>query len=556
MSRPSRDRANVFLLAAGIGLLSLVVSFVSISRHFEGGVTWEFCQYAEIGRNLLQGKGYRTAAVTPYALAYMDEKGIPFDARHPAPVLDRFMLQSALTAAIERLCGTDDAAVAALSAILLAACAAVTVLLGSAFLTPAEGAAAGALLALNPSFQRGFVLWGLPDFGFLLAAVSAAALLSFEPGPTKRESALWGAAGGAAAGLAWLARSNLILWLPLFAWALWRFPARHKAHRAAAFVAALALVSAPGWIYNLRWFGGINPPTLAWNLAHLTVSKTQPWLSYRVTTVSEVLNGHLGALLAKFWRNLFLYIADMPGLWQLPLAMPFALAGGWTLLRPGSTAPPAPAAARWARLCVAMLALQILAFSLLRHEVLGARVRGRYLIWFAPMALLLAARGAAHLGRRWMSERAAVAALFAANAALFATFLLAPQGTPMHPEKKAVSQWYEFQVVAALEREGLIVSNIPTQVAWYSRKPAVALPATPEELKQIAANHKVAGVLICRLPVGELHALPAWREYLQPREQTLQALVDMDRRWKELGFEVDRHLGTSLLLKPIAAKSK
>src|SRR5438128_636449 len=116
-----RARAALLIPAAAFAL-SCAVSAWSISRHFEGGLSHEFCNYAEIGRNLLEGKGLRTRMVYPYTLALLDQRGVPYDGF--APVLDRFPLQAWLTALSERVFGATDGAVLVLSASLLALTAA------------------------------------------------------------------------------------------------------------------------------------------------------------------------------------------------------------------------------------------------------------------------------------------------------------------------------------------------------------------------------------------------------------------------------------------------
>jgi 4-amino-4-deoxy-L-arabinose transferase-like glycosyltransferase len=530
--------------AAAVGLASLAVSAWSIARFSEGGVTFEFCQYAEIGRNLLEGRGYRTAEVSPYVLAYLDERGIPFDAAHPAPVLDRFPLQSLLTAAAEALLGRRDAAVLALSALILAACAAATVLVGSLFFSGGEAVLAGLLVALDPSFQRGFVLWGLPDFGFLLTTLLATAALCLAvPAAGKPSNPRRWLAAGALAGLAWLSRSNLILWLPVFAVLPLRLRARERAAALGAWAAGFALVSAPGWLYFLRWCGSVNPPTFAWDLAHHVTQDTPPWLDYRVTAVSEVL-GRLPALGLKFRSLLVRYLSDLPTMWQMRLLFPLACVGaGYLFLEDRTSADPGRGARRWILLNAAMLSVQIPAFSLLRYDQIANVFTGRYLLWFAPAAFLLAARGAERLGAAYGRPRAGLVVLALANLLFFGPDLVRPRERTQHPLRLPVAEWPEIRAAAELPESGLVVTNLPTQVAWYARRPAVMLPSSPDELEAIARRHELAGVLITRLWIGELYQTPRWRTVLlDPAAQR--------ELWRRLGLRVRKDFGTSLLLEP------
>lgn len=549
--RGAASRGPRFLLLGAVPvLLSLAVSLRSISRHFEGGVTWEFCHYGEIGRNLLETGAYRTREVTPWTLALLDARGIPFDAAHPAPVLDRFPLQAALSALAEKLGGADDAALAALSALLMAGCVAAAFAAGLIFFSAAEALTAASLLALDPSFQRGFVLWGYPDFGFLILTVLAAVVLCAEnPEETSTASSVRLALAGALAGAAWLARSNFILWLPLFLWAAWRGPRGARTRGAAWFAAAFIAAAAPGWIYNLRWFGGINPPTLGWNLADRVIPGPEPWLAYRTYAVGEIVTGHAPALARKFFDLLARYLRDLPGLWQLQPAFAAAAVGAWSLFGERRARAEAPAR-RWTLLALGMLAGQILVFSFLRHETLGAHVGGRYLLWFAPALLLLACRGALRIGRAFGRPRAGLALFALVTVGWFARFWSQPQGGETYPGGARVADWPELRAAAALPDDGLIVTNLSTQVAWYARRPAVALPATPEDLSAIMARHRVSAVLISRLSVGELAQTPAWRPYAADPAGAAREL------WRRLGFRLARDYGTAALLVRLDASAR
>ncbi|MBI4425361.1 MAG: hypothetical protein HY554_16650 [Elusimicrobia bacterium] len=527
MKRPLRGL--FLLLPAAAFLLSLGVSAWSFARHFEGGLTHEFCNYAEIGRNLNEGLGLRTRLIYPYTLAVLDRRGIPFNGL--APVLDRFPLQAVLSAGAQRLWGDDDGAVAALSSLLLGLVAAATALAGLALFGPWEAAVASLLVALNPSFQRAFVLWGQPDIGFCLLALALTVLLA-RPGPRPA----WGWLGlGALAGLAWLQRSNALLWLPLFG--LWTV--KQGGRRALLlFAGGAAATALPAAAYNLRWYGALTPPTLAWNLAHHTVVDTPPWLHFRTFTAADTLSGHLPELARKFLRYLALHLRDLPTWWQMHLVFPAALAGAW-LLRSEKGRERARA---YAALTGLMLLLQVLAFSFLRFEALGPWVGGRYYLWLAPAAFLLAAHAAREAGRR-AGLPAALPALFAcANAAWFIHGLAGPQGAPAYPRGLYAAAWPELEAARrAAPEDGLVATNLPGQIAWYARRPALALPAEPADLLRVAAAHRIDAVLVSRLRLGELDTTPAWK----PLAADSRALAAFAARG---GWLVLEDFGTSVLL--------
>lgn len=512
---------RLWLIPAAAFALSTGVSTWSIGRHFEGALTHEFCNYAEIGRNLVEGRGLRTAMVYPYTLALLDERGIGFDGL--APVLDRFPLHAVLASVALRLGGVGDGSLLALSALLLGLVAGGTALVGLALFGPVEAALAGGLVALNPSFQRAFVLWGQPDFGFAALVLAVTVLVA----GGERRGLMFAALAGGLAALAWMQRPNLSLWLPVFALWLWR--AKDGRRRLAAFAGSAAACALPAMLYYWHWYGSLTPPTVSWNLAHHVIVDTPPWLHYRVFTAGECLR-HSAALARKFQHYLFLQLRDLPTWWQMLLISPAALIGIWCVWRGEKGAPGAEdsgepfrapgaedsgesfrAAREWTRLNAWMLALQLLAFSFLRFELLGPWVGGRYYLWVAPALFLLAAHAAVVWGRR-LGRPALLPALFAgANAVVFQAGLFAGQGPPAYPGGLHASDWPEIVAVGRLSAPGsLVATNLPGQVAWYARRAAVALPVEPGDLLKIDERHPVDTILVSRLGLGELANTPPW----------------------------------------------
>ena len=69
---------RLLMAVLAVFIISAAVSGWSVSRNFEGGLTHEFCQYSEIGRNIRAGEGLRSRMIYSSALATLDERGIPF----------------------------------------------------------------------------------------------------------------------------------------------------------------------------------------------------------------------------------------------------------------------------------------------------------------------------------------------------------------------------------------------------------------------------------------------------------------------------------------------
>ena len=532
----SRSPATgLFAAASALFLLSCAVSTWSIARNFEGGVAQEFCHYGEIGRNILEGRGYRTGLAYPSTLAYLDAHAIPF--RGDAPVIDRFPLFAYLLAGAERLGGANDVSILMVSVVLLGLFAAATFAVGCRFFSPWSAAAAGLFVALDPSFQRGFVLWSYPDFCFALLVLASIALIADGLDDPKTPGWRW-AAAGAFAGLAWLTRSNLKLWLPLFLGIFWLPPLRGQAfRRAALFVGAMAVVSLPAIAYNLRWFKTLDSPGVTNWLPQYVVMEGLPGAAYRLFDPWSILRDHFPALMRKFWSLLLLHLKGFPPFWQMHLLFPMAIVGFFQ---------PMPLKARrFIVLALAMLAVQMLVFSTLRYEALGAKVGGRYFLWFAPAAFLLAAHGAAALSSRF-ALRWLAPAFAALNLAFFAFHLGTPQGARADPRGLNVPQWPELAAAArAAGESGLVATNIPGQVVWYARRPALFLPQEPSDFEAIDRRHPIAAILLSRLRIGELPVLPFWARLARdPRA--------LEEFGKDHGFRVVEDFGGAVVLERAA----
>lgn len=530
--RPN-DRPAAFAAAViTVFLVSAALSAWSASRNFEGALSHEFCQYAETARNIRAGEGMRTRMIYPSALAALDARGVPFGEYNP--VLDRFPLHIWLTAAAQSVWGGNDAASVLLSVFSLALLASGTAYAAGLLWGAGAALAAGLIVATTPAFQRGFILWGLSDIGFAVLTLAASGLLLSMRG---RGARIWlWAAAGMVAGLAWLYRSNFLIWLPLFAgWIVWRGETgtgERPAARLAAWLGGFLLAAAPGLAYNLLWYGSATPPVAAWNLAHHVVTGSEPWLQYRVFTIQESLAHPL--LLAQKWLSLFwLHLKGWPSLWQFHLVWPAAAWGAVELWRGRKQE---SAAFECAALYGAMLAVQVFVFCFLRYEELGGRVAGRYYLWFAPAAAMLAVRGTAGL------RRPLRLAYFAAVFAFAGWWLATPQGPAAYPGGLPVKDWPELKAAAeAAGPRGLVATNLPGQVVWYAGRRALQLPSDPAGLAVIMRRHRVDAILLSRLPLGEPDKLPGWRP-VATDGAALKAFC------LENGFRRVNDLGTSVVL--------
>ena len=173
--------------------------------------TFEFCQYAEIGRNLVVDGHYDTRLVEPMALAYLDRVTRGQQSTR-WPVVNRYPLPGLVVAALMRIWGTNDSAAAWSNGLAIGLLATLCYIQACRWYGPGWAAIVGLLFLTNPSFYGEFILLGTPDVWF--AASFLLVLLLW----CSRDRAVhfvvhkgWALGLGTASGLAYLARFNATL---------------------------------------------------------------------------------------------------------------------------------------------------------------------------------------------------------------------------------------------------------------------------------------------------------------------------------------------------------
>jgi hypothetical protein len=385
---------GVFALACAVFAAS-----AALIRLPPAWMTFEFCQYAEIGRNLAVDGRFDTRLIEPMALAYVDRHRVVDPAHPPSrwPVIDRFPLPCLVVASLMKAFGPTSAVAAWANGLALAGLAAVLHVLVRRRHGPLWALAASLLLVLNPAVFGYFALLGTPDP--LFALLFTLTLLAWQPlgGSTARPSIVAAVQFGLLGGLSYLARFNAVLFLvPLMAVIAWR---RHGRTLAVSGLVATAVVT-PLLAYNVAQFGR---PTVsiysAWNLLdRIGAYRVEPWLYYQLPSVLDALRAHPAGLFSKWGHNLFVVVPSrLWTLWDLLLLWPLTLLAVVGLLRRRSVAD------RWLAWAVGLFVFQLVVFSALRLEF-EPRLsphHGRYFFWFAPFALLLAidGLGCGHCGR-------------------------------------------------------------------------------------------------------------------------------------------------------------
>lgn len=488
------ERADRRLPVLAAFALALAWTGWVYSSYFRGASTFEFGEYAEIGRNVLGGHGFTTRILYPSSVAALAERGLA--GVEYAPVDHRFPLPALLSATGQAALGGDLGPVAG-TLLLFAVWVAFVYAAAERWLGRREAVLAAALFAAVPAGVKYFALFNLPDvaFGALLFAFHWA-LAELKPDASARRCA----ALGAYAGLLYLCRFNYWVWLPLHLAAVgWT---AGKA-RAGAFLGGFVLVAAP-------FAKSMATPDAAWNLAHGTVTAAQPWLDFKTYSTADVLAAAWPAVFWKALDRLHTLILEAPMLWQAQALSPFAVVG---LMRW-----PDGAARRFLGLSAAALVLQTLLFAPLRFDSWGLGVGYRYLYWACPLLVLLAVRGALaaseSLPARWRTP--ALAGWLALHASFLAPFYTHDLTSihVKHPSGRPPRDWPELAWLR--ERGEGVITNLPAQAGWYADVPAVALPNDPEDVVKIQAARPMRWLMVSTLNIGTLGDLPRWLDLLRP----------------------------------------
>lgn len=503
-------------LAAFGAALALSAAWMLLVRglFFRGANTYEFAHYAEIGRGIARGEGFSTRVLYPSSLAYYAELGLARAER--LPVNHRFPLPAYVSAGFQRVLGSNDLAAGLGPLLAYALWIALLFEVGRRFAGPWVGAGAAFLLAATPAGSKYFALFGLPDVYFGCIVLALHALLA-ESGPDM--SPRRAAACGALAGLAWLARYNLLLWLPLYA-GFFLLPPRETRKRSAAcaaFFLGFLAIAFPALAYNVRHFGSLTTPDVIWNLTHGVVSREQTWLDFRTYSLADLYPYGWAPFAAKAWESFHSLLLDAPTLWQMQLLLPLAAVGLF--------AEASPTLRRLAVLTAAALALQIPVFSALRFDSWGLGVGYRYLFWAFPLVALGAAAAAKAVAKAGPHGKAAVAGGLALHLALLAPFYTRDLTAIhlSHPSGAPPPDWPELVLIRRLAADGsTVVTNLPAHVGWYADASAVALPNDPDDVARMSAARSLRYLFISFLNIGTLGDFPRWRKLLEPTPDGLR----------------------------------
>jgi len=442
--------------------------------------TFEFCQYAEIGRNLAVEGRYDTRLVEPMALAMLDRAGVKGDRW---PVVNRYPLPCVVVAGLMKGFGATDRAAAWSNGLALGLLAATCYAVARRWYGAGWASVATGLFLLNPSFYGEFPFLGTPDVWFAALFVLELVTWSRWEGSIGGRARLgWAVGLGVLGGLAYLTRFNATLFLGVQAGALL---ARRRWREALAFGLMAAAVASPIFVYNWARVGKpVDSLYSAWNLLdRIGAYRVEPWLYYRVPDLWGELASHSGGVARKFADNLFGVVPrGLPRLWRLETLWPLLLVAPWLAGR----ATPQRRFAGWA---LGLFGLQLVVFSALRLEVETTPPvsphNGRYFFWFAGPAVVLGVSALARLAAWRPAGRGLAVGLVAIQLGLFgwAWWLILPWH--LRSDSNIGTDPIRRMLAEVVGPGRVIASNQPQVTAWFGGLRSISLPADPDELARL-----------------------------------------------------------------------
>ncbi|MGI5817393.1 MAG: ArnT family glycosyltransferase [Armatimonadota bacterium] len=476
--RDLTERINLHARAVAIGVLIALIGIGAFGRfytaRFSGLVSPQAMEIGDIAQQLRYHNSFSTRVVRPLVLSYAtpDQYGTVPDTRHQP-------LYPALLSLLFRVRGGGDASVAMFNGLMFLLTGWVIFVIARMLWDKPIGLLAAALYFVSiDAIGHALTATGASLAGLLVTVAIWAALrtrMSAEDAEAEgrgRGSLLWPAVVGVVFGLAYLSGTTAAL-LVIPVAMLAAAPGRGRLRRA-AIIAAVSLVVVTPWLVRNWSVSGTPVPMLA---AYELIADTR---TYPTDTIYSHMPGevpsplafaisHPGDMIHKAGRGLTMLYRSAPGM-LTPYLFPFFVIGAFIFGTHNLKR------SLW-RAVLAMILLQALSISLY-----GLRPDGMTVL--LPAAICLAAAGLVEILRRADAPRWSTVAVGAAIVALvlFPTASSAILGgkTAVNPARAAM----DFIDQGLLEG-AVIASDRPELVAWYGRRTAVALPASPTDLARL-----------------------------------------------------------------------
>lgn len=521
---PAPSRFSIRMGSAVLFILGFLLALFCSSQDNRTGLTVEFVEYADTARAIANGHGFSSRTINPSMLAVAEEQAIviqdghwPQSYRHPgfAYILAVFFL----------VFGPTDTALAIALSFFFALWIAMSHLVLSRFFGPKTSLAASLLLMMNPVFLRFYVPGGYAAFLFGAAVLfflyRASEILHLQKPPPLMTCALL----GLLAALAWHLRFNFILIFVLFLFiGCFSLPRTLESLKSLGVcLGVFFLATSPFRIWQqLVWGEGKDPATI-WNLLD-GLTGARPWMQYTAWGSSDLWRVDR---IAYLLTNKFPYFVEQtirhfPSFLQYLPLVPLFVASLFFLKK---------TARHRTFFLFSLFSFLMMTFvlSFFRHEIwivddpTDLRIlSSRYYIWFAPVFVAASLEGLRFLlsGRSLFSAQVISFALvliqiflwlplYASSARLYADIQ-----EPLI-EKAIFQEIKNAQESNRLEKDLMLLSNIPSHISWYAHQSTLGVPDDPGEVGKIAKDYQLAGLHFTRSSIGEPHNTPQWVQLFQ-----------------------------------------
>ena len=478
--------------------------------------------YAQLGRQLVQGRGPITGFMPWNAFEFYAERGVELT---DWPNVTRFPLMPALMALAFAAFGANDQAVHLPAMLGYALAAAGAGLLGARVYGAWPGLVAGLATATLPMLVN-YALTGLtePLLGALIV-LAAACVVRTAPSLVLL--------GGALLGLAVLTRYDAAaLNLPILGLWLLRGPDRFR--RVALFLLAQAVVVVPWSIFLFLHTGSPLFSIQTASIATQAGGQTNGlgWYEPVYLTVGDV----FAADPARAWEHFVQELAATPDRLRKLIGWPLALAGM------AATVLDLVPSIRRRSAALGLVLFAAVALKALTISVVGLSLV-RYFVPFVPLLLVVVAGHAdlllRALGHRLQtSERRAgrvpTTALLVGRAALLLVLLvpslrtigplLLPPDRPPGPPTRTGEVEARSENLARLAElvppGGIVAANVPWSIAWQADRRAVPLPPRPRETPELERRFGLTvNAIYVAGQVSIVDAPPSWREWEELRRR-------------------------------------
>jgi 4-amino-4-deoxy-L-arabinose transferase-like glycosyltransferase len=433
--------------------------------------------YAQVGRQLYQGKGFTSLHIFAYELPLLKEKGF---LNKEFPILHRFPLPCVLDALSFFLFGPSEFAVAFASGIFYLLSIPVIFLLAKRVFGQSVGLASTLIFILSREMLSQSIT-GMTEAAAVFFFLSLLLLLSDSAGHSSNRY-FW---AGIVLGLACLNRSNTFFFLPVLGVAIYLRNHRYRIRSSATFLVAALLVMAPWFLRNALVAGDPLLP-VASRRFFLSGYGVRIFQDMDAPDLLGALQDQPGRTLEKWVRNvsLLLHLPDLPFEY---LFIPVLLL---SYLFPLGTG-----ARRTRNLGVVLFLVQVAVLSL-------GYVVPRYYVIYALLGMVYAVGTiSALLGRFFPQPRALFPVLSGALIIILAFPLARNLTTGSRKGRDQVAE--DMHVTQALLARGSLVASIQSpQVAWYGGFRSLKLPDSPEELLQINRQYRPVDAIYLSPRIG------------------------------------------------------